>query len=55
MEELPEYMKLCYFAMLNFGNELAYDVLKEEGLDVLSNIKDEVDVQFNLITAKFLC
>ncbi|KAJ9176955.1 hypothetical protein P3X46_012213 [Hevea brasiliensis] len=41
MQKLPEYMKICYFAMFNFGNELAFDVLKEEGLDVLSNIKEE--------------
>ncbi|KAL7250322.1 hypothetical protein ACSBR1_012349 [Camellia fascicularis] len=41
MEELPEYMKICYLAMFNFGNEIAYDVLKNHGLDVLSYIKEQ--------------
>ncbi|CAK9185517.1 unnamed protein product [Ilex paraguariensis] len=42
MEDLPEYMKLCYLAMFNFGNEIASDVLKDHGLDVLPYIKKEV-------------
>ncbi|GMP54231.1 hypothetical protein CsSME_00019459 [Camellia sinensis var. sinensis] len=41
MEELPEYMKICYLAMFNFGNEIAYDVLKNHGLDILSYIKEQ--------------
>ncbi|KAI8010163.1 putative terpene synthase 9 [Camellia lanceoleosa] len=41
MEELPEYMKICYLAMFNFGNEIAYAVLKNHGLDVLSYIKEQ--------------
>ncbi|KAF3443756.1 hypothetical protein FNV43_RR13446 [Rhamnella rubrinervis] len=41
MTEIPQYMKICYLAMFNFGNELVYDVLKEHGLDVLRYIKQE--------------
>ncbi|KAH7532998.1 hypothetical protein FEM48_Zijuj04G0083000 [Ziziphus jujuba var. spinosa] len=42
MAELPLYMKICYVAMLNFANELVYDVLKSHGFDVLPYIKQEV-------------
>lgn len=41
MEKLPYYMQICYLAMLNFGNDLAYDVLKNHGLNFLSYIKNE--------------
>lgn len=41
-DELPEYMKICYLAMFNFGNEIAYDVLRDHGLNVISNIKEAV-------------
>ncbi|CAK9159816.1 unnamed protein product [Ilex paraguariensis] len=41
MEDLPEYMKLCYLAMFNFGNKVADDVLKDNGLNVLPYIKEE--------------
>ncbi|XP_059313800.1 (R)-linalool synthase TPS5, chloroplastic-like [Lycium ferocissimum] len=35
MEELPEYMKVCYLALFNIINEVAYEVLKEHGINVL--------------------
>ncbi|XP_048232245.1 probable terpene synthase 9 [Ricinus communis] len=41
LEELPDYMKICYLAILNFASELVYDVLKEEGLYTLPFIRDE--------------
>nr|WBW04262.1 terpene synthase [Ficus altissima] len=41
IEDLPLYMKICYLAMLNFGNDLIYDVLKTRGLDVSPFIKKE--------------
>ncbi|GMN69937.1 hypothetical protein TIFTF001_038977 [Ficus carica] len=37
----PFYMKICYLAMLNFGNDLIYAVLKTHGLDVSPFIKEE--------------
>ncbi|CAB4274271.1 unnamed protein product [Prunus armeniaca] len=40
-EELPEYMKPVYAAMLKFGNELSNNVFKNNGLDVLPYIKKE--------------
>ncbi|CAH2057417.1 unnamed protein product [Thlaspi arvense] len=42
VDDLPEYMKLCYLAMFNFGNEIAYHVLRHDGLNVLSCVKEEV-------------
>ncbi|KVH96608.1 Terpene synthase, metal-binding domain-containing protein [Cynara cardunculus var. scolymus] len=35
MEQLPEYMKICYMALYNTTNEICYEVLKEHGLSVL--------------------
>lgn len=39
MEELPDCMQICYLTMFNSGNDLAYDVLKNLGLNILSGIK----------------
>ncbi|GAV79948.1 Terpene_synth domain-containing protein/Terpene_synth_C domain-containing protein [Cephalotus follicularis] len=41
MEALPDYMKICYLAMFNFGNEFANDVQKDHDLNALSFIKRE--------------
>ncbi|KAK9185255.1 hypothetical protein WN943_025610 [Citrus x changshan-huyou] len=41
MVKLPCYMQICYLAMFNFGNDLAYYDLKIHGLNLLSNIKNE--------------
>ncbi|KAH7525553.1 hypothetical protein JRO89_XSUnG0072200 [Xanthoceras sorbifolium] len=40
MKELPNYMKICFLALFNFVNEMAYDILKEQGLDVELNLKN---------------
>lgn len=40
--DLPEYMKICYLAMFNFGNEIAYNVLRDHGLNVVPYVKEEV-------------
>ncbi|KAM7498239.1 hypothetical protein LguiA_022653 [Lonicera macranthoides] len=39
MEELPEYMKICYMALYNTTNEICYKILKENGLSVLPFLK----------------
>ncbi|CAN4111969.1 unnamed protein product [Withania somnifera] len=36
VEQLPDYMKVCYFALFNIINEVAYHVLKDQGINVLS-------------------
>ncbi|XP_059452262.1 probable terpene synthase 9 [Corylus avellana] len=40
MEDLPEYMRICYLAMLNFANEVVFDVLKDHGLNSFPYIKE---------------
>nr|QBM78971.1 geraniol synthase [Petunia x hybrida] len=35
MEQLPEYMKVMYLALFNSINEMAYETLKEQGINVL--------------------
>jgi hypothetical protein len=42
MEDLPKYMKICYLAMLNFANEVVFDVLKDHGLNTFPYIKEAV-------------
>jgi len=42
MENLPEYMKICYVAMLNFANEVVFDLLKDHGLNTFPYIKEAV-------------
>lgn len=42
MEDLPEYMKVCYVALLNFANEMFCGVIKDHGFNTLPYIKGEV-------------
>ena len=42
MENLPDYMKICFLALHNSINEMAYDVLKEQGLDTIKYLKKSV-------------
>ncbi|WJX69132.1 putative terpene synthase 11 [Trifolium repens] len=39
MEQLPEYMKICYMALYNTTNEITYRIQKEHGLTVVSHLK----------------
>ncbi|XP_031253440.1 (R)-limonene synthase 1, chloroplastic-like [Pistacia vera] len=39
MKQLPDYMKICFLALYNSLNEMAFDILKEQGLDVVSNLQ----------------
>ncbi|KAJ0053895.1 hypothetical protein Pint_02094 [Pistacia integerrima] len=41
VEDFPYYMQICYFAMFNFVNDLAYHILQHHGLNTLSYIKKE--------------
>ncbi|XVE98683.1 hypothetical protein REPUB_Repub03eG0128800 [Reevesia pubescens] len=41
IEELPEYMKVCYLAMYNHVNEMVEDASKDHGFDILPYIKDQ--------------
>ncbi|CAN4078283.1 unnamed protein product [Withania somnifera] len=39
IEQLPEYMKIFFLALFNSMNELAYDILKEQGFSIVSHIR----------------
>ncbi|KAK9072759.1 hypothetical protein SSX86_009194 [Deinandra increscens subsp. villosa] len=39
IEELPNYMKICFLALYNAMNEMSYNILTNEGIFVLSYLK----------------
>ncbi|XP_065873380.1 probable terpene synthase 11 isoform X1 [Euphorbia lathyris] len=39
MESLPEYMKICYMALYNTTNDIAYMILKQHGWNVVPHLK----------------
>ncbi|KAK8542520.1 hypothetical protein V6N12_015116 [Hibiscus sabdariffa] len=41
IEELPEYMKICYKAMYEHVNEMVEDALNAHGVNILPYIKDQ--------------
>ncbi|KAF6150742.1 hypothetical protein GIB67_020825 [Kingdonia uniflora] len=34
MEQLPEYMKMCFLALYNTNNEISYEILKQQSFDI---------------------
>ncbi|KAF8377150.1 hypothetical protein HHK36_030523 [Tetracentron sinense] len=41
LQDLPEYMKICFIALYNTSNEMACEILKEKGWDIIPYIKKE--------------
>ncbi|KAL3513666.1 hypothetical protein ACH5RR_026383, partial [Cinchona calisaya] len=39
IDQLPDYMKICYLALYNFVNQMAYDALKEQGVNIIPYLK----------------
>ncbi|XP_058210697.1 tricyclene synthase EBOS, chloroplastic-like isoform X2 [Rhododendron vialii] len=39
VEILPDYMKLCFLALYNTTNEMAYDILKRKGVNIIPYLK----------------
>nr|QWD59176.1 terpene synthase 7 [Aconitum carmichaelii] len=39
MEHLPQYMKICYMALLNTNNQIGYEILQKHGYVISSNQK----------------
>lgn len=35
IEQLPEYMKICFLALYNTTNEMGYEILKDQGLNII--------------------
>nr|GLL31144.1 terpene synthase 10-like [Ipomoea trifida] len=42
---LPEKMQFCYFAVHNFVNETAYDILKEHNVQILPFLRKEYEMK----------
>ncbi|KAM7522931.1 hypothetical protein LguiA_012833 [Lonicera macranthoides] len=40
IEQLPDYMKICFFSLYNSINEMAYDVLKDQNSNIISYLKN---------------
>ncbi|XP_042479188.1 alpha-terpineol synthase, chloroplastic-like [Macadamia integrifolia] len=55
MKELPNYMKISFLALFNSINEMAYDILKEKGWDVLPYLRKtwEDFIKAMLVEAKW--
>jgi len=53
MDRLPDYMKLCFLAFYNSVNEMAYDILKYQGVDILPYLKKAVFASSFLILVLF--
>ncbi|KAK2989409.1 hypothetical protein RJ640_000384 [Escallonia rubra] len=39
MEQLPDYMKICFLALYNFVNGMAYDIMKEQGPNIIPYLR----------------
>ena len=39
MDRLPDYMKICFLAVYNFANEMAFDPLKEQEFHIIRYLK----------------
>ncbi|KAL2475542.1 cineole-1 [Abeliophyllum distichum] len=39
LNQLPEHMRICFLALFNSTNEMAYDVLKDQGLNIIPNTR----------------
>ncbi|WJX69365.1 hypothetical protein P8452_53622 [Trifolium repens] len=39
MDSLPNYMKICFYALYNFVNELAFEILKKTGYSITPYLK----------------
>ncbi|CAL5356703.1 unnamed protein product [Camellia sinensis] len=53
MEQLPDYMKICFLALFNSINEMAYDALKEQGLHIILHLKKVAKWYYNGYTPTF--
>ncbi|KAL7126907.1 hypothetical protein ABFS83_14G218100 [Erythranthe nasuta] len=42
LEQLPEYMRICFLALFNTVNETAYDVLREQGFNIIPHSTNRV-------------
>lgn len=43
---LPEYMKICFLALYNTTNEMGYEILKDQGINIIPYLQKVVLHQF---------
>lgn len=44
LDELPEYMKLCYLVLYNETNSIGRDILKDKNINVIPFLKKSVSI-----------
>ncbi|KAG8370954.1 hypothetical protein BUALT_Bualt13G0036900 [Buddleja alternifolia] len=45
LDQLPDYMQVCYLAVYNIINEVAYDVLKDEGYIIIKYLRKSIEME----------
>ncbi|XP_022877996.1 trans-alpha-bergamotene synthase-like isoform X2 [Olea europaea var. sylvestris] len=55
LNQLPEYMRICFLALFNSTNEIAYDVLKDQGLNIISNIRKSDEIKRGDVPKSIQC
>lgn len=46
LEELQEYMRACFLALFNTVNGMAYDVLRDQGFNIIPHSTQRVQLCF---------
>lgn len=49
MDQLPNYMKICFFVLHNSINEMAFDALRYQDVNVIQHLKKLVSTYNELI------
>ncbi|KAK0588634.1 hypothetical protein LWI29_003410 [Acer saccharum] len=55
VDDLPDYMKLCFMALYNTVNEMAYDSLKQYGENVIPYITKAAELERGETASSILC
>ncbi|KAL4312686.1 hypothetical protein GQ457_01G004230 [Hibiscus cannabinus] len=55
IQKLPTYMKICYHALYNSISEMAFHILKEQGIDVLPFLKKLYEIQRGDVPKSIQC
>ncbi|XP_058210690.1 tricyclene synthase EBOS, chloroplastic-like isoform X3 [Rhododendron vialii] len=55
VETLPDYMKLCFLALYNTTNEMAYDILKRKGVNIIPHLKRAAESERGESANSILC
>lgn len=53
MDQLPDYMRICFLVLYNTVNEMALDVLKEQGLHIIKYLTKAVLFYHSLVVITF--